>query len=365
MPWNDIHVHYHDGNRHDQLIVEAVRPFHDAVWAHVDAAYFVRHWLQGPHIRISVRADAETFARHVLPAAHDILGDYLARQPSPATSAPDSALAQHQRLAELERVEEPLLPWRPDNSLHVAAHDDRRAILGSQAAVDLLAEFLTCTTEFAFDMTAHIHAGGQRLRLAFDLMLAVAHALSGYGLGRGFLSYRSHAEAFLCGWPEGDGQRDQFDRWYRSHSSELVDRVGTVVSAVDTASAGVPFVSEWIAALHQFDVKGRQLIEQGALDMNSAGMPAASGFRPLTEVSELHRVLATRGARPLGPPTQFATYRLLLNYTYLQLTRLGITPFERLLLCHLAANAVEERYGCSALQLASGVEPLVEGSDAP
>jgi hypothetical protein len=41
----------------------------------------------------------------------------------------------------------------------------------------------------------------------------------------------------------------------------------------------------------------------------------------------------------------------MLNYTYLHMTRLGITPTERFLLCHLAANAVEECYGVSAFEL--------------
>jgi hypothetical protein len=50
----------------------------------------------------------------------------------------------------------------------------------------------------------------------------------------------------------------------------------------------------------------------------------------------------------------------MLNLTYLMLTRLGISPAERFLLCHLAANAVEDQYGVSAIDSASGHSPSAQ-----
>jgi hypothetical protein len=47
----------------------------------------------------------------------------------------------------------------------------------------------------------------------------------------------------------------------------------------------------------------------------------------------------------------FLRYRVLLNHTYLHVTRLGLTPVERFRVCHLAARAVEETYGVSAVDL--------------
>ncbi|MFC7111084.1 hypothetical protein ACFQQB_68225 [Nonomuraea rubra] len=40
---------------------------------------------------------------------------------------------------------------------------------------------------------------------------------------------------------------------------------------------------------------------------------------------------------------------MLLNYTYLHLTRLGLTPLDRFRTCHLLADAVEDVYGLSGL----------------
>ncbi len=46
----------------------------------------------------------------------------------------------------------------------------------------------------------------------------------------------------------------------------------------------------------------------------------------------------------------FLRYRVVLNYTYLHLTGLGLTPLDRFRACHLLANAVEEVYGVSGLE---------------
>ncbi|MFG6198652.1 hypothetical protein [Nonomuraea sp. JJY05] len=45
----------------------------------------------------------------------------------------------------------------------------------------------------------------------------------------------------------------------------------------------------------------------------------------------------------------FLRYRVLLNYTYLHLIRLGLTPLDRFRTCHLLADAVEDVYGLSGL----------------
>jgi len=47
----------------------------------------------------------------------------------------------------------------------------------------------------------------------------------------------------------------------------------------------------------------------------------------------------------------FQCYRLMLNLLYLQLNRLGIRPIERYMLCHLAANTVEQLFNISAADL--------------
>jgi hypothetical protein len=94
--------------------------------------------------------------------------------------------------------------------------------------------------------------------------------------------------------------------------------------------------------------RGERLIAAGRLPMNPPPPEGAAVTGPVG-VSPFHQALY---ASPAWSKTReaewFLLYRLMLNYTYLHLTRLGISPVERFLLGHLAANAVERRYGVSA-----------------
>jgi hypothetical protein len=369
VQWHSLHVHYYDDI--DGLVVDGVQPLFDRIRDRVPTAYYIRHWKRGPHLRLNVHTDADTFDMVVRPAATDVLGDFLATRPSRAVVDPERWLPMHQRLAELEHEDGPLLPWRPDNSVHVVPYDRRLHVLGNELAADLLAEFYARTTDLAFVMTRHVRNGGQRLRLAFDLLVAVAQGLVAGGIRYGFVSYRSHAEAFLTAWPESTGQRGGWDRFYRTHAPALIRRVRDVVAALDgeppaadpgsaaadpdsgRGSPAVALVRRWVDALRPFERRGYELVASGRLtiDPPSPGQPVREPS--LTEVSPFHRALADNDwfEQRVRPSPGFAAYRLVLNYTYLQLTRLGVTPVERFLLCHLAANAVEDAYGCSALDV--------------
>lgn len=69
--------------------------------------------------------------------------------------------------------------------------------------------------------------------------------------------------------------------------------------------------------------------------------------------SEFHRARENNELywKHLRNEAGFQRYRLLLNLLYLHLNRLGIRPFERALLGHMAANTVEAQLGLSATAL--------------
>ncbi|MFI5913343.1 thiopeptide maturation pyridine synthase [Dactylosporangium sp. NPDC051541] len=347
MDWRRIDVYYYDPDK-DRLILEGVRPLLRRLAGRVDGAWFTRHWRRGPHLRLLVSTGAATFDEVVRPAADEIIGGFLARHPSTHVLDPERERAAHQRLAELEHEQGPLWPWFPDNSLRVSAHEPREAQLGGPAAAELLADFYAGTNELAFRMIEQV-SGRSRLALAFNLMITTAHALSNSDITSGFVSFRSHAEAFLHVFPEADGLRPRWDRHYRAHAPVLRRRVGAVTAALDGGAPGVPFVEDWVRALAPYRISGAELIRSGAV-----ALPAdrATTAAELPDVSAFHRRLYTnpRWAQTRAS-VDFQVYRLMLNLTYLHLTRLGITPVERFLLCHLAANAVEEEHGIRAIDL--------------
>jgi hypothetical protein len=348
VDWHTIYVYYHDDDK-DALILGAVRPLFDRLAGQVDAMSWTRHWRQGPHLRLNVRAGSETVHRSVFPAAQEIVGGWLDRNPSTRQLDPLAVLPDHRMLAEAENERGPLMPWPANNSLRLGHYDRRVEVLGNEEMAGLLASFYADTTSISFRMTERSGAG-QRLMLAFDLIVATVHALSTAGIRDGFVALRSHAEAFLNGRKENGLLRDGWDRHYRRHSTTLATRLAGVVATIDGSHEAAGFVREWVDLLRRYRNRAEELVARQQFYLPPLDSGADSG---LSAASPFHATLVAgpRWARLRDSPA-FALSRLLINYTYLQLTRLGVAPGERFLLCHLAANAVEDQYDVSALELA-------------
>ncbi len=353
--WRAVHVYYYDGDRQDHLILDAVRPLLARLEGHVECAYFVPHWRRGPHVRIPILADAGAFDAVVAPATAETVGEYLRRHPSRATLPhEDVLLPAHERAARMEREDGPLRPLVPDNAIRMEPHDRRLHILEGEAGADLLASFYAATTPLAFAMLERIRGGASRQALSLILMLAVAHRHWGTPphLRVGFVSFRSHAEAFLVQCEHPDRVRAAFDRDYAAHRDALLGLVHGVIDALD-GSRSAPFAPEWLAALEPIASRAEALIGSGALTLAVQPDADVKAAVEATGGSALHRSMSEHPAlrRLLVDDAAFKRYRLLLNYTYLHLARLGVTGAERYRLCHLAANAVEDALGVDAMNV--------------
>jgi hypothetical protein len=350
--WHSVRVTYYDGQ--DGLLLDGVRPLFASVRHRVAAAYFQRHWLRGPHLRLHFRAAPEVFAARVRPAIDEWIGGYLASRPSAAEVDEPRLLALHAKLARAEAERGPLTPLYPDNSIDEIAYDPRLHTLGGHAASSLLSELYVATDDLAFEMIAAIRAGGARLAPCFDLLVATAHAFSAHGLRDGFVSFHSHAEAFLATTGRADRLRAAWDRQAPALGPGLRARVPEVVAALAGGgeSKSVPFVREWIDRLAPLAKRAEDLIVRGELSLDRP-----SSREKVASISPFHGTLAGSEVywTKVHDAPWFSRYRFMLNYLYLQLTRLGITPAERFLLCYLVARTAEEVFGVTA-------EDLVEQS---
>jgi hypothetical protein len=352
--WQAVYVYYYDDAK-DDLILDAVRPLLRRLDGRVERAYFVRHWRRGPHVRIPVLATEHAFSAFVRPAVEEIVGAYLDRHPSRAVLPPDEVLASvHVRLARLEEERGPLRPLVADNTIRWEPHDRRLHVLDGEAGADLLADFYTATNALAFAMLEAVRRGASRELLALSLMLAVAHRHWGDppSLRAGFISFRSHAEAFLHQSADPDRARAAFDRQSRVNRDRLVRLVHRVVAALDIGDGSVPFAEEWLGALEPFRARAEPLIRSGRLRLSPAAEGQATAAADLTG-SSLHRTMFENDAYRalLLQDPAFKSYRLVLNYTYLHLARLGISGYARFRLCHLAADAVEQALDVDAFEL--------------
>jgi hypothetical protein len=347
--WHSAHISYHDVPGQDVLLLDAVGPLLRRLSGAVEAAHVLRHWRRGPHLRLNLKTGSATWAETVRPAIKEIVGGYLRAHPSTAVLDQEAMLAQHRALAELEQDHGPLTPWHPDNSVHYAPYDSRHHVLDEDAA-DLLAEFYSDSTPLLLDLLEHVRSGRDtKDGLALTLMLATSHTVLS-PITDSFVSYRSHAEGFLARCADPGAVRAAFERDYQARRQELTGRVRAVIATLDGATGTpVPFAREWAALMTAYARRAEPLIARGRLIRPGSHQEAQA----IPKLSAFHRLMfssRTYHDRVFADPA-FLRYRVLINYTYLQNTRLGITPPARFRVCHLAANAVEEVYGLSAFGL--------------
>lgn len=346
---HSVHVHHH-GPDTDRLLVEAVRPLVVDLDRLGCQPWFVRHWRRGPHLRLTVRADEAALRDVVLPAVRAHLDPALAARPVTPVEV-DAVLPLHRRLAELELDDGPLVPWYPDNSWHLAPYDERLAVHGTAEASALTASFLHETNADAFTLVdeALARGDGGRRAAVFDIMVLLADRLAVGGLPFGYLSYRSHADAYLAQVPDGDRRRRAWDDYHRTHATALADRIDALLGPAGDAHPAGGFV----AAVARYQERGCDLRRRGLLPLGDDAGTGPDRTAEMARLSPFHRALVGNDAWWNGVRTsvEFAGYRLALNLTYLQFTRAGLVPEHRYLLCHLVARTVEERTGRDAVDV--------------
>src|SRR4051812_24958765 len=99
--WFAADVHYYD-ERKDALILDCVRPVLAGLRGDVAEAFFVRHWRQGPHLRLRFLTTADVFEARVMPTLIAEVGAYLEAHPSSTPIDAERMLPTYRRLAEQE-----------------------------------------------------------------------------------------------------------------------------------------------------------------------------------------------------------------------------------------------------------------------
>ncbi|MEV4076865.1 thiopeptide maturation pyridine synthase [Nonomuraea fuscirosea] len=344
--WHSVHIHHH-GDATDRLLLDAVRPVMAELAECGHRSWFARHWRQGPHVRLNVEAGGTAFRAEVLPLVAARIGPYLARLP--VTAHDEAAMAPlHRRLAEAEAEPGPLTPWYDDNSWHTEPYDARTAVHGTPEAAALYADFMCAANEHAFAVLDGMARGRDVLAAAFDAMVVVADEFHEDGIEAGYLSFRSHADAFLAQRDGGAARRREWEARFQDRAGVLGARLEVLL---DPGSGAVDEATEsLVAALLRSRERGLGLRERGLLPLGEEDADPALVRDAYRELSPFHRALAEneRWLAEVFPSTWFALFRLVLNPMYLQFTRLGVTPLRRYFLCYLIAAAVERRTGRQA-----------------
>jgi len=347
--WHTAHVYYYESDR-SGLLLDAVHPFLREVEGTAARAYVVPHWLRGPHLRLNLSADNGVWTGVIRPAIERVLGTYLDSHPSTARLDALASLPQHRLLAELEEQEGPLTPWFPDNTIQYPDYVSRAEAMGGAQIEELVTGFYVDSNPLYLDTVRHIRDMSEPADLVgLSLLFATAEAIG--GLRRNVGSFRSHAEGFITQCVDPQAVRSVFDRQYERHHDAITGLMLAVVGTLaGTAKPPVPLVDRWAALMRRSVQLAEPAVRSGALTMSESRRTAFidnPGFPEYLRKAFNNKEYVRRA---LGNP-DFHRYRVVLNFTYLQLSRLGQSPRTRYLLCHLAANAIEEYYSISAIDI--------------
>lgn len=354
--WFSIHIYYYDEQK-DQLILDCVQPLFRAVREQCASLFFVRHWAQGPHLRLRFLCSPDQFANHIQPLAEKEISSYLGTHPSTTVLNEDQLRPVYENLAQQEMERGPILPLLPDNSLHTLPYDRRLHVLNSPLLAELLEDFYCQTNNLTFEMLTYIRQGHNLLSLSLDLLYTTAQAFKEVPITDGYLSYRSHADAFIISCAQPQAVRSLFEQKYRAQAAALTQRLPHLLGALERKDTRFSFMLSWSQVMQHFWARTIPLLQSGQIDgmphLEDNDRPTFTGLAGENlEQSAFHQQLESNPEYKdaLYADTRFQCYRLMLNMLYLHLSRLGVRSVERFMLCYLAANTVEQVFHIDAIE---------------
>lgn len=349
--WQDVRVYYFADL--DQVLTELIAPLFTELAGQAGLAYYQRHWLGGQHVRLSLSGPPDRLGSRLVPLALTRAREYLSANPSRA-AAPSVADAQrwYTTLAPLEATEEADPGIAEDNSVAVCPHSDRQRVLGSAEAVAFFEDFHVASSRAALTGLMDAEVRANRLRMAVGLMVAIARDFPG-GVRRGALSFRSHAEGAIMGAPDPAGLRSFLD----GMSARACPSFAPFQAGLDTRHGPVPGASELAGAAEIYGTlvraaeAARELVDNDLIRLPLEGPQGQTQWDPrMLRLSPFHERLQTSPAylERMATDPDLRTYRVLVNFLYLHLARLGLRPIHRILAARLAADAIDRAVGGTA-----------------
>jgi hypothetical protein len=230
-------------------------------------------------------------------------------------------------------------------------------LFGGEAGVLALEAYLVRSNELAL-MQIRDSMGDRAKRFghALDLLVANAFALTG-DLARGFVAYRSHADGYFLRFRDPTSARRSFDLMYEKQASRLRERVEWLMRhlASEPADGGDP-ASAWVLHARALRDEVRPLFERGTLQMGIDSLEGVPTWDERLEESRFHLAISENREFQefMATSPGFMAARVVLNFLYVHLHRIGLQFTERIALCHLVARAIEDIHGVDAVEIVRG-----------
>nr|AQM75226.1 NosO [Streptomyces sp.] len=176
------------------------------------------------------------------------------------------------------------------------------------------------------------------------------------GVPLGFLSYRSHAEAFVASSRDPQGAQAMLEQKYERVAPRVEPLVeGVLAQAEGRGPVVSPAAATWFQAVHPVKAEVTEDFRAGRLRLQDEG-PDPANVGNLKE-SSFHRVVAGSDGlqRFLNEDPTFLATRLLTSLLYVGLQAGGIALAERYFLCYAVSRACEALFGVNALAVVTAL----------
>ncbi|WP_433011798.1 thiopeptide-type bacteriocin biosynthesis protein [Kribbella sp. CA-294648] len=330
--WVALHVFYASDS--NPILVEAVRPLVEELRREelIDRWFFIKYWMEGPHLRVRFRPTRPELRAAVLARATAALQAFLDRRPALYDTDIDGLGDIYKKMYLAEYGEERYveeygadgqMPFRPNNSVAEMPYErefDRYGgpagmALGEwhfQASSDLVAKLLA---------TSNTHVRPVLLGLATQLSLLTAYTFLGSdeAVRRFFQRYRGFWETSYQ--EPSDDYHDSFDKSFALTKTTLLERIDRIrtITTGEPGQALSGIERTWLA--HCRELQERVLTAAAAEELVFPSR--TTGERePITDAEGLATVLLS-------------------SYIHMTNNRFGVAILDEIYLSYLIEKALD------------------------
>ena len=240
--WIAVHVFYSSNNH--PLLVDVIGPFIEQLRAEglLDRWFFIRYWMEGPHLRIRLRARRAGDTHAIAHRLFSLLDEFLEDRPAlyEVDDTENAELFKQMFLGEYSEEKwdelygsEGTMGLRPNNSYVVRRYEPAIDRYGGPKAIDVAEWHFehSSDTVIRLESTANVHVRPVLFGLASQLMIAMLGV---------FLGDRDDAATFLATYRQywersssdnPDERHEAYDKAYRTGSEDILAHLGPVFEA--------------------------------------------------------------------------------------------------------------------------------------
>jgi thiopeptide-type bacteriocin biosynthesis protein len=274
--WVSLHIFYAaDSN---PLLTDCVGPLVAQLRdAHlIDRWFFIRYWLEGPHVRLRLLPSTGTAADEVRHVALEAIGQFLARRPALWEPETEDASDMYKSMFLAEYPEEEWnarygasdrMTFQPNNSVQEMAYEPEFNRYGGPDGIAAAERHFECSSDTVIRLlgTTNAHVRPVLLGLSIQLMLVLARTFfeSDEGVGRFFLRYRLSWERRYDS--PSDIHHAKFDKSLSQSRSGLLDRIDEIKAAISGQARREDFRAAWVEHAGELRSRIEDLTNRGRL----------------------------------------------------------------------------------------------------